>query len=88
MLHPVVDRLFGTLLRRWHRYQDAPRDPGRVTELAAARIDLDDARLDIAEARDLHHPEAGRPERDEPRKISVDVDEYAALRVRGFFPEG
>ena len=88
MLHPVFDRLFGKLLGRWHRYQDAPRDPGRVTELAAARADLEDARSEVAEARAEYHPEPGPPERPEPRPIGVDVDKYEALRLRGVFPEG
>ena len=52
MLTERFSRLFGRLLTRWVHYQDAPRDPARVTELAAARIALDEVRSDIAGERD------------------------------------
>ncbi len=48
MITERFSRLFGRLLTRWASYQDAPRDPELVTDLAAARIALDEVRSDIA----------------------------------------
>jgi len=51
-MNALFDKLFGKLVNRWERYDDAPRTPDRVTELAAARADLDDARAETADARE------------------------------------
>lgn len=83
------DRLFATLIVRWKRYQDAPRDPNDLAELCRSRRELDVARAAIAEARDQligaigPHP-IGRA----PHRIAVDPDLYQRLRVQGTFPEG
>jgi hypothetical protein len=53
MLTEPFSRLFGRLLTRWEQYQKAPRDPARVTELAAMRIALDEVRADISDERVL-----------------------------------
>ncbi len=86
MVHSVFDKVFANLLARWHRYQDAPRDPARVIELAAARADLDDSRRETAAARTRHHPEFGRVEPQPPRHIAVSDAAYQRLRVRGMSP--
>lgn len=79
-MHPLFDRLFGTLIHRWKTYQDAPRHPELVTTLAAARADLDDTRQEIAEVRKQlcleRHP-ATRP----PARVAVDPETYRRLRT-------
>ncbi len=51
MLTERFSRLFSRLVVRWSQYQSAPRDPARVTDLAAARIALDEVRSEIAQER-------------------------------------
>jgi len=51
MITERFSRLFSRLLTRWVRYQDAPRDPAQVAELAAARNELDEIRTEIATER-------------------------------------
>lgn len=73
--------LFGRLLARWAKYQDAPRDPARVTELAAARMELDEVRSDIATERVLI---AGSPSpRVEAPRVAVSDEGLRRLRVAG-----
>jgi hypothetical protein len=48
MLTERFNRLWDLLVVRWFAYQDAPRDPARVTRLAAARVALGQARSEIA----------------------------------------
>ncbi len=73
---PVFERLFSKLIRRWKRYQDASRDYELVTELAARRAELDDARAEITAARKRLYPE---PESSDQGRPGVDVD---SLRYR------
>jgi hypothetical protein len=79
MITDRFSRLFDRLLTRWAVYQDAPRDPARVVELAAARIDLDDARNDIATERDLVMATAA-PRVEAPR-VAISEDALNRLRV-------
>jgi len=51
MLTTRFERLFDGLVVRWKRYQATPRDPEGVPALAAARLDLDRARQEIATER-------------------------------------
>ncbi len=87
MLHPAFNGLFDRLVARWRTYQDAPRRPERVTELAKARADLDDARATIGRARAHLYPDF---EQAAPvgRRIAVDADAYAVLRLQGVHSEG
>ena len=78
MLTDRFSRLFGRLLSRWVAYQDAPRDPSRVTELAAARLALDDARSEIA--RERGHLVAASPVA-EGLRVAVSPAELDRLRV-------
>jgi len=55
-MNALFDKLFGNLVSRWKRYDDAPRTPDRVIELASARADLDDARAQTADARERLFP--------------------------------
>lgn len=87
MLHPVFNGLFDRLVARWRTYQEAPRQPERVVELAAARAGLDDARAEIALARAEFHPESAGPA-SVGRRIAVDADAYAVLRLQGVHSEG
>ncbi len=87
MLTQTFNRLFHTLVARWKTYQDAPRDPERVVELAAARVALDDARTAIAAARGRVAPQPA-PEGRYVWRSAVDPDTYRALKLRGVFPEG
>lgn len=48
MLTDRFTRLFDRLMGRWIRYQDAPRDPARIVELATARSELDAVRNEMA----------------------------------------
>jgi hypothetical protein len=85
MLTERFSRLFGRLLNRWVDYQDAPRDPVRVVELAAARMALDDVRSDIAaERREL--VSAGSVV--EGPRVAVSPAELSRLRVAGLGFEG
>lgn len=84
-LHERFSAVFRKLIGRWTHYQDAPRDPERVTELAQARADLDETRSEIAEVRDEYHPDWQRedaPQRSDPR-TSVTPEDLAKLRLRG-----
>lgn len=84
-LHERFTAAFRKLIGRWTNYQNAPRDPERVTELAEARTNLDYARSEIAAAREEHHPNWERedaPERPDP-KTSVTPEDIAKLRLRG-----
>jgi len=78
-MHQVFERLFTKLVGRWEVYQDAPRHPERVPELASARADLDDARNEIAEVRERLEPHPGPTP---PARPGIDLDPDAYLRVR------
>ncbi|MDJ0924024.1 MAG: hypothetical protein QNJ77_05635 [Acidimicrobiia bacterium] len=82
MLTDRFSRLFGRLLSRWVKYQDAPRDPARVTELAAARIELDEVRSEIAGERELLLVHAAPVRSDAPR-VAVSDEGLRRLRVAG-----
>lgn len=85
MLTDRFSRLFGRLLNRWVEYQEAPREPARVTELAAARIALDDVRSEIGlERRELVTSAAVSAG---PR-VAVSAAELGRLRVAGIGLEG
>ncbi len=85
MLTERFTRLFARLLERWTDYQDAPRDPVRVTELAAARIALDDVRAEIAvERREL----VGAPRVTESPRVAVSEADLSRLRVAALGLEG
>ncbi|MDF1596230.1 MAG: hypothetical protein P1T08_09040 [Acidimicrobiia bacterium] len=77
---------FSNLVGRWAVYQDAPRDPGSVVELAHARIALDIARLAAADARDGWDNRSQGPVRP-PKRTSVSDDDLARLRVQ-VYPGG
>ncbi len=87
MLTHTFNRLFHSLVSRWNAYQEAPRDPARVVELAAARAALDDARSAIAAERGLVAPQPA-PEGRYVWRSAVDPDTYRLLKLRGVFPEG
>ncbi|MFW2340393.1 MAG: hypothetical protein ACN4GK_10115 [Acidimicrobiia bacterium] len=72
---------FARLLERWLVYQDAPREPDRVVELASARCALDDARRTVAEAREGWESRPQAPTRPATR-TSVSDDDLARLRVQ------
>lgn len=84
MLSERFSRLFARLIDRWIEYQDAPRDPARVTELAAARIALDEVRSEIRTERlEPYHT----PVLDGPR-VAVSPDDLARLRINAIGLEG
>ena len=85
MLTDRFSRLFGRLVTRWIRYQDAPRDPNRVTELAAARMALDDARKDIADERTIITNETPIVE---PRRVAVSDLGLHKLKLAGIGLDG
>ncbi len=87
MLTQTFHRLFQTLVGRWKAYDDAPRDPARVVELATARAALDDARSAIAAERGRIEPQP-RPESSYVWRSAVDPQTYRLLKLRGVFPEG
>ena len=72
---------FANLLRRWHVYQDATREPEQVVELAMARSDLDDARRTVAEAR-VAWDSSSRGPNPPGSRTSVSDDDLARLRVQ------
>ena len=51
MLSSRFEDLWSRLIGAWYRYQDAPRDPAQVPQLAATRIALDEVRSEIASER-------------------------------------
>ena len=52
-MRPRFESLFRSLITAFVRYDDTPRDMDNVTQLAQARIRLDDARDDMASERDI-----------------------------------
>ena len=78
MLTERFSRLFGRLLNRWEDYQVAPRDPARVTELAEARMALDDVRSEIA---DEHRELVSVAPVAEGPRVAVSPAELDRLRV-------
>ena len=79
---------FAQLLKRWIAYQEAPREPGSIAELAQHRKDLDDARAAAREARREHDRERATEPSGFIKKVSVDDDEIARQRVRTYTGEG
>ena len=79
MITERFSKLFGRLLSRWAQYQDAPRDPQRVTDLAAARVALDEVRNEIADERTLCAV-AAAPHADAPR-VAISDSDLLKLRV-------
>ncbi len=51
MLTARFEDLWSRLVGAWYRYQDAPRNPAQVPELAATRNALDKVRSEIADER-------------------------------------
>ncbi len=87
MLTETFNRLFHVLVSRWMAYQDAPREPARVVELATARAALDDARSEIAAERGRFAPQPA-PQGRYVWRSAVDADAYRLLKLRGVFPGG
>ena len=81
MLTERFSRLFSKLLARWTRYQDAPRDPARVTELAADRIALDEVRSEIALERTRLTEPVGVAA--VTSRVAISDDDLSRLRVAG-----
>ena len=76
---------FARLLLRRRAYDDAPRVPERVVDLATARADLDDARSDVADARgeiEWNPSTSSAP----PKQTSISEEDLARLRVQIMFP--
>jgi len=86
MITERFSRLFSRLLTRWVHYQDAPRDPARVTELAAARSDLDEIRTEIAIERTLIST-APRVHED-PSRVAISDADLLRLRVSAIGVDG
>ncbi len=86
MLTERFEQLWPRLTGRWVTYQDAPRDPVRVPELAEAREALDDARSAIRMERLRIRDEVRTPTQAGSR-IAVSEDDIARLRVH-VFPQG
>ena len=85
MLTERFSRLFSRLLDRWLVYQEAPRDPARVTELAAARSALDDVRSEIRTERlEL----ANRARNTDGPRVAISESELSKLRVAAIGYEG
>ena len=78
-------RLFDRLVTRWTRYQDAPREPARVVELAAARAELDDVRNQIAQERTVISREGPVVE---PPRVAVSDLGLHKLRLAGIGLDG
>ena len=53
MLSERFDHLFRRLLAAFIRYDDTPRDTANVIRLAAARVELEGLRQEIADERDV-----------------------------------
>ena len=86
--HMLTDRfvrLFDRLVARWHRYQDAPRDPERVVELATARAQLDDVRNKIALERVVISSQAPTIE---PPRVAVSDLGLHKLKLAGIGLDG
>lgn len=82
MLTRRFQRLYDRLVGRWRVYHDAPRDPERVTELAQARADLDDTRIEIAEERASIDTSRRHEHRVSPR-TAVDPEDLQRLWAQG-----
>jgi len=82
-MHPLFERLFKKLIRRWETYQDAPRDPDLVTSLATARADLDDTRREITDVRRRLYPEQDSTGPNRPG-VAVNLNAYHRARMSGF----
>ncbi|MEA2002657.1 MAG: hypothetical protein U9N84_12355 [Actinomycetota bacterium] len=81
MITERFSRLFGRLLTRWAHYQDAPRNPALVTDLAAARIALDEVRADIAVERASITSQI--PAHRDSSRVAVSEEDLDRLRVAG-----
>ncbi|VAW04441.1 hypothetical protein MNBD_ACTINO01-1331 [hydrothermal vent metagenome] len=81
MLTRTFNRLFSRLVTSFERYQDVPRSPQNVIELASARHELDLARSAIAVER--HIIMSGGGHREPVRRTAVSQDNLARLRVLG-----
>jgi hypothetical protein len=79
MITDRFSRLFDRLVARWTRYQDVPRDPATVADLAVARMSLDDVRNEIARERALLVP--ARAPRVEAPRVAVSESDLRRLRV-------
>ena len=66
----MADRSFPKVFRRlvgaFHRYHDVPREPERVVDKAAARVELDGARTEARLARGPHSADPPTPDHVEP----------------------
>ena len=85
MLTDRFIRLFDRLVARWTHYQDAPRDPARVVELATARGELDDVRNEIALERTVI---AGQGPTIEPPRVAVSDLGLHKLKLAGIGLDG
>lgn len=81
MLTERFSRLFSGLLIRWGQYEDIPRDPARVTDLAAARSALDEVRSEIAGERAKIWNQA--PVGHEGPRVAISAADLDRLRVAG-----
>ena len=86
MITERFSQLFNLLLARWTRYQDAPRNPALVTDLAAARVALDEVRSDIAVERSLIS--VGHSAGDAGPRVAVSDSDLRKLRVSAIGIDG
>ena len=80
MLTRRFERLFRRLVSTFIAYDNAPRTPYRVAELAAARTQLDQIRSDIAAERSVMER---RQQANAFRKTAVSDHDLAVLRIQG-----
>jgi hypothetical protein len=81
MLTERFNRLWTRLVTLWFAYEDVPRTPDDVVDLAAARVALDGIRSEIAVERSRLSATA-RPTNTLPR-VAVSEETLARLRVAG-----
>ena len=84
MLTERFNRLWDRLVTRWFAYQETPRTPDRIVDLADARVALDEARTEIGSERyKITGP--GQPRQEQPR-VAMSEEELARLRAGGIDP--
>lgn len=86
MITDRFSRLFERLLARWADFQDVPRDPARVPELAAARVALDEIRREVATERTPVL--AGIGPRVEAPRVAISESDLSRLRVAAIGLDG
>ena len=80
----LFEQAWRRLVGAFGRYNDVPRDPDNLDPLAKARIDLEDARQEIDQARPAKRAKSSsKPAPSSLSRVDISSDDVARIQFQG-----